>query len=69
MSTMMTQLMYILARHSSPELTIAYDSVLMRVTVVGATTPELEKDLMWHYRDVKPGYHVLFEKEIHGKTN
>lgn len=70
MSGLMTQLVYLLARHGSPELTIAYDAVLLRVDIVGPTTPELEKDLLWHFRDAKPGYHVVFDKDLnHGKTN
>ncbi len=64
MSGLMTQLMYLLSRHGNPVLTFAYDSVLMRVTIVGPTTSELEKDLLWHFRDAKPGYHILFDKDL-----
>ncbi len=61
---MSDQLTYLLSRHGSPDLTIAYDAVLMRVTIVGPATTDLEKDLLWHFRDAKPGYHVLFDKEV-----
>lgn len=58
------ELEHLIRRHGSPALQISTDPILMRIIVEGETTAELQKDLAWHYRCAKPGYTVMFDRNL-----
>lgn len=58
------ELEHIMRRHGSPDLKISSCPILLRVTVEGETTCELQKDLAWHFREAKPGFTVLFDRDM-----
>lgn len=58
------ELEHIMRRHGSPELKISSCPILLRVIVEGKATSDLQKDLVWYYREAKPGFTVLFDRDM-----
>ena len=66
---MTTALDFILAKHGSPDtVTISIDSFLLRVVIKGATTQELQHDLASHFRKTRPGFTVMFDRDLLTET-
>lgn len=61
---MTTELDFILARYGSPDITISIDSILMRVTIHGLISNDLQKDLALYYRETKPGFMTFFDTDF-----